>query len=644
MPRHCTPFITSLLLATSAPAAAAQFVVNTIADAGPGSLRQAIISANAAAGTDEIVFAIPGTGPHTIALQTALPVIAGPTRIDGYTQPGASPNTLDAGWDAQVRIEIDAFAAPQGVGLRVQSTAVGSEIRGLAILNVRGVSVQVEADDAVVAGNIVGLRADAASPNQIGHNFLFGGQGAVVAFRQEFVPSARRIRIGGPDPADRNLIAGVSNGISASANSFTDPSFTGIEDVLIQNNWIGLDGSGLRVVGVGDSITLQRTLRASVRDNLMVSPTLEHLGPFAGNGDGISAEFRNTETTVQANRVGVDPIGDGILSGWIPFGANGGISFGNASVTQAMVGHATDPALGNVVSYTSAPGMRVFSGARRVNLANNRFVGTGVGLGGGSGMAIDLELPTGPNTNDPLDADTGSNDQQNHPLLTAATQEAGGTRVAGTLSSAPTRNFRIEFHGAPSCPSNRRSQVMRPLAETTVATNAAGEAAFEATVSPAPAGWSVAASATDPEGNTSELGPCIAIAGDPGPGTLELSAPRYPVVEFGPTVNVVVRRIGGSVGNIGVRLRSEGGTATPDVDHAAIDTLLQWADGDASERLVPIEVLDDTIADPGEYFGLRLQLPTGGAVLGTIGGAVVVIGDDLPDQIFRDGFEPGSPP
>ena len=69
------------------------FLVNTTADSGPGSLRQAILDSNAATGGNSINFNIPGTGVQTIALQSALPTITTAVVIDGYSQPGASPNT-----------------------------------------------------------------------------------------------------------------------------------------------------------------------------------------------------------------------------------------------------------------------------------------------------------------------------------------------------------------------------------------------------------------------------------------------------------------------------------------------------------------------------------------------------------------------
>src|SRR5262249_38049589 len=52
------------------------FLVNTTADGGPGSLRQAIVDSNAAAGaTNTIDFKIPGQGVQTIAPLSPLPAI-----------------------------------------------------------------------------------------------------------------------------------------------------------------------------------------------------------------------------------------------------------------------------------------------------------------------------------------------------------------------------------------------------------------------------------------------------------------------------------------------------------------------------------------------------------------------------------------
>src|SRR5437868_13649817 len=94
------------LSALRAPLAAATFTVINTNDSGAGSLRQAILDANANAGADTIAFAIPGPGVHTISPATALPMMTEAVVLDGYTQPGASPNTQPNGEDAVLPIEI----------------------------------------------------------------------------------------------------------------------------------------------------------------------------------------------------------------------------------------------------------------------------------------------------------------------------------------------------------------------------------------------------------------------------------------------------------------------------------------------------------------------------------------------------------
>src|ERR1043165_3676228 len=92
------PVLLALLVAQSA--VAATFTVTSELPGGAGSLHDAILQANDTIGPNTIAFNIPGSGVHTTALTTALPDIIRPLIIDGYTQPGASPNTLAIGDNA----------------------------------------------------------------------------------------------------------------------------------------------------------------------------------------------------------------------------------------------------------------------------------------------------------------------------------------------------------------------------------------------------------------------------------------------------------------------------------------------------------------------------------------------------------------
>src|SRR5437762_9013406 len=96
-----------LVLALSSGALADTFTVTNINDTGTGSFRQAITDANNHSGLDTIAFDIPGTSIHTITPATPLPSITDAVIIDGYTQPGASANTLAVGDNAQLRIQLD---------------------------------------------------------------------------------------------------------------------------------------------------------------------------------------------------------------------------------------------------------------------------------------------------------------------------------------------------------------------------------------------------------------------------------------------------------------------------------------------------------------------------------------------------------
>lgn len=82
---------TILLSFLASLASAADFNVTTTADSGPGSLRQAILDANAAPGADTIKFAITGAGAApVINITGTLPEITGTLTMEGTSQSGAS--------------------------------------------------------------------------------------------------------------------------------------------------------------------------------------------------------------------------------------------------------------------------------------------------------------------------------------------------------------------------------------------------------------------------------------------------------------------------------------------------------------------------------------------------------------------------
>ncbi len=273
----------------TAPLAAATFTVTNTDDSGPGSLRQAIDDANATPGADTIAFAIPGAGVHTITPQSLLPTINQAVLIDGYTQPGSSPNTNPTGaLDTVLQIEIDGTVAPSrcitigASDVTVRGLVINRCTEAIELFNPFGSSTS----GIVLAGNFFGTDPSglAASPNHTGIAIGFT-QGGTVA-----------VAIGGPDPADRNLI-------SASTNTaiLTTSNFNGGSTSWIYGNVIGLDKSAASPLPNGIGIFLGGG-----------GPTFLTIGDvfvgggniIAGNlGAGVSAGLDNLSATIRGNAI-----------------------------------------------------------------------------------------------------------------------------------------------------------------------------------------------------------------------------------------------------------------------------------------------------------------------------------------------------
>ena len=240
-------------------------IKNGIDTTGPaGSLRKAMDDANHASGASEIVFNIPTTDPGynsatgTFLIQPlsesvpgalnnfALPPINATMTIDGYTQPGASPNTLPGGDNARILIQIDGSKAttPGGAGL-VPFDDVGSVFRGLDFTGWTNPEISSGSNGGSTASGAEGIEANGvqdfiegnffgtdptgkvAAPNRIGV-FADNGPG--------FGSTAGGNIIGGTTPQARNILSGNNN----SGVLFLSTAL----EAQLQGNFIGLDITG----------------------------------------------------------------------------------------------------------------------------------------------------------------------------------------------------------------------------------------------------------------------------------------------------------------------------------------------------------------------------------------------------------------
>jgi titin len=294
-------------------------------DSGAGSLRQAILDANANPGADTIAFNIPASDPGhvyykdnngagislanvtptaatddsaisdidpdyahswwSIQLATPLPPITDATTIDGCSQPGTSANTQDWGDNATLRIEINGNGM-SGFNL------LGATIQGLVINRFGGSGITTpNGGTNVIKGNFIGT--DVSGTQALGNS----ADGITVSASGNFLNNT----IGGTTPAARNLIAGnVGTDVNVSGNGFLPGS------TLVAGNFIGSDRTG--------TVVVSDNYRALFVFN---APGTQIGEGVPGGGNlivGISAQrnvyiYQSSDTILQGNRFGTDATG-----------------------------------------------------------------------------------------------------------------------------------------------------------------------------------------------------------------------------------------------------------------------------------------------------------------------------------------------
>ena len=495
------------LLFGAGPAHAADFGVTNTGDGGPGSLRQAILDANARSGADRISFAIPGEGVKTISPASALPTITDPVTIDGYTQPGAVPNTNGPGRgdNAQLKVELNGAAAGAEVsGLKISTT--DSTVKGLVINRFSEYGVRIGGDGGhAVEGYFIGT--DAAGRADLGHGY----SGVIV----NTYSGTSANTVGGTTPAVRNVISGNGSGGGAVWIHTSTPGN------LVQGNFIGTDATGTADLGnSGHGVHVRYGT-----GNVIGGTTPEARNVISGNGvngvvfDNGSAGGRIENNSVRGNYVGTD------VTGTRPLGnsGNGVVLDGRCGTVRDHTVGGTGPGEGNVIAHNSLAGVAVVAEPCFISgfgsaAFGNRVLGNSIHANGGLG--IDLGA-TGAAGNDPGDADSGSNGQQNSPTLASASRSGGATTVEGAFDGAPNSPLTVQYFAGPEGDPSGRGEGETFLGERVVTTDASGRAAFSFATPDARVGDLVTATATGPDG-TLEFSEAIVVA--------DVTAPEPPVI------------------------------------------------------------------------------------------------------------------
>jgi parallel beta-helix repeat protein len=292
--------------AARAPAFSQEFVVTSLGDAGPGSLRAAIGSANATAvgSTVRISFSVNGT----ISLVAPLPAITRNVAIDATTAP-----THATGGPPVVALDFNGHP-----GLLFAAGSAGSRLLGVAVDHASGNGVTLDAGSITLNDNYIGLNlAGAAAGN--------GGNGVYVS-----AASVRNfIGLNGSHAA--GVVANVISG-----NQGSGIVLAGSSGNTVVANRIGTDATGAApIANHGDGIRITQGSRgneiggtafvdsATGRVNnptgskgtvtpVFVVPPLGNL--ISGNGgNGVTIDGGSLGNVLNGNFIGTTASGDAAL-------------------------------------------------------------------------------------------------------------------------------------------------------------------------------------------------------------------------------------------------------------------------------------------------------------------------------------------
>jgi hypothetical protein len=521
--------------------APANFEVTLPSDNGPGSFRHAILRANANPGHDTISFTILGGGLHTIRLQSPLPAIADSVTIDGYTQPGARPNTMAVGSDARLLIELDGSDAGDGAnGLEI--VGGNATVRGLIVNQFKGRGFFIYGNGGnTIAGNYVGT--DPSGMVELSN------LGSATDINNS--PSNR---FGGGSPADRNVIAGTGFGLSITGTMSTDN--------IVQGNYFGTTAAGTSGIGqLGDCINISGGARFNlVGTNGDGINDLTELNVISGADWAGVALYgsRTTNNVVAGNYIGVDATGTlpipntwGVALGYPGdggpmfnlIGTNGdgiadeaerNVISGNGQGVHFGIygagGIEHNVVAGNYIGLNAAGtgfipnGTGVWMGeGAQLNRIGARFAnpfaaneanliagnhGEGVVIDGGATLGNQIRSATYANGGPGIDLVNGGNAEQPAPTIGVRRSEGSFTIGAG-LEGPVSTTYVVDVYVSSACDPSGYGEGGQYVGSFSFTTDLGGEGGgrrrFQGNFPP---DYVVTATATSPEGNTSEFSRC----------------------------------------------------------------------------------------------------------------------------------------
>jgi hypothetical protein len=340
--------------------------------------------------------------------------------------------------------------------------------------------IVLSAVDDVLEGNLIGINAQGTATLS---NASFG----ILA------SAASGNTIGGTAAGAGNVIGGLS-GFGIEIDDDDAPS--GTNNFVIQGNFIGTDPTGTRNFGNAVGILLEGDRTTQGVANITVGGTAPGAGNVIANNYLVGVEIFGVgarNNIVQGNFIGTNTAGTGVLPN------STGVLVSEGATGNVIGSRLSGSSGGNIIAYNSGAGVVIGSSATD-NPVNNSVLSNSIFANGGLGIDLGDDGVTA-NGAAPR---TGPNNLQNFPVLTSFSPS--GT-VTGTLNgSLPNTVFRIELFANANIDPSGHGQGQVYLGFVLAKTDASGNATFTFNYTP-PAGNLpfVSATATDPNGNTSEF-------------------------------------------------------------------------------------------------------------------------------------------
>jgi len=445
-------------------------------------------------------------GTAALANGTGVDIFGSNNTISGAA--GAGGNVISGNTKSGVLIEANAS------GSQVRGNKIGTNAAGTAALaNNTGVdtygSNNTVGGTSFGAGNVISGNTAAGVQIELnaGGNQVQGNNIGTNAAGTALLSNSVGVDIFGSNNTVGGTVAGAGNVISGNRNA----NAVGVDIEInasgnqMQGNKIGTNAAGTSALGNLIGVLIHGS-------NNTVGGTAAGAGNLiSGNARGVDiGDLSATGNVVQGNKIGTNAAGTAALSNVDGVDIDGS---NNNTVGGTAAG------AGNIIAFNSNDGVAVRSGSGNAIRENSIYANTHLG--------IELLL----NGNFVLHA----------PVLTSATFNTINhvLTIKGTLSSTANTTFALEFFANPA----GASQGQIYLGRATVITNGSGSVSFTAPIVVTAKAFSsvttpiITATATDPNGDTSQFSNGVHDPVEPNPTALSAAVPTPIIPAIQPNGN-----------------------------------------------------------------------------------------------------------